>query len=98
MCGVTFKMTPVVLNSIVCANSVDPPCCAPLAADDVGTGTSAPTSTCANELLLTSSDGAESVRTRDLFSVALRNATSSRDRPMKAKVVADKPPVLVKLP
>src|SRR5262245_30198755 len=88
ICGVTLKITPVSRNEIVWEKRVVPFCWAALAAEVVGIGTSAGICAIAGVLLLTRTDGADNVRTRDRFSEAFRKVTSSRERPMNMKVLA----------
>src|SRR6266700_1178205 len=80
--------TPVGRNWIVWAKRLVPPDCTGVMEDVVGTGTSAPTWKSAAVLSFTRTDGADSVRTRERFSEAFKNATSSRVRPTNANVCA----------
>src|SRR5579884_3892769 len=63
ICGLTFKMTPVAWYEIVCANKFVPAVWTGVTDDDVGTGTSVPTSNWAVPLSETRTDGADNVRT-----------------------------------
>src|ERR1051326_6000809 len=80
-------MTPTLRNAIVCVKTLLLFDTTPAAtAELVGTGISAPTVKSARKLSLTSTEGAESVRTRERFSDAFRYAINSRVRPTNANV------------